>query len=85
MATETLTELELLHRFIGKELAAGKKSLTVKESLERFEEYQRDIAKLQEALRPALEEAARGEGHAMDWKEFFRRNEERLRAMGIPE
>ena len=85
MATETLTELELFHRFVGKELAAGNKRLSVQESLERFEAYQRDIVKLKEELQPALEAAARGEGRSIDWDEFFRRNERRLREMGIPE
>jgi len=83
MATETPTELELFHRFVGKELAAGNRRMSAQESLERFEVYQRDIAKLNEELRPALEAAARGEGHPIDWDEFFRKGEERLRAMGI--
>lgn len=85
MATETLTELELFHRFVGKELAAGNRRMSVRESIERFEAYQRDLAKLEEELRPALEEYERGEGGPIDWDEFFRRNEERLRALGIPE
>jgi hypothetical protein len=59
--------------------------MSVQESIERFEAYQRDIAKLNEELRPALEAAARGEGHPIDWDEFFRRNETRLREMGISE
>lgn len=85
MATETLTELELFHRFLGKELARGNKKMTAQESLERFEAYRRDVEKLNELLRPALEEVARGGGKKIDWDEFFKRNEERLRAMGIPE
>ena len=83
MATETLTELELFHRFVGKELAAGNKRMSLKESLERFEEYQRDLAKLEEALRPALEEAERDGGHPMDWDRLKSRVRQRLTEEGV--
>lgn len=85
MATETLTDLELFHKFIGKELERGHKKMKVQECLERFEAYRRDVEKLQQMLQPALEAAARGEGKEIDWEEFHRRNAARLRAMGIPE
>jgi hypothetical protein len=83
MATETLTELELFHRFVGKELAAGNKRMSLQESVERFEAYQRDLAKLEEALRPALEEYERGEGGPIDWDELKSRVRERLAQEGI--
>lgn len=85
MATETLTELELFHRFLSKELARGNKKMTAQESLERFEAYRRDVEKLTEALLPALEEFNRGEGGPIDWDQFFHEGEERLRIKGIPE
>jgi hypothetical protein len=83
MAIETLTELELFHRFVGKELAAGNKRLSVQESLERFEAYQRDLEKLKEELRPALEEFERGEGGPIDWDELKARVRQRLAEEGI--
>jgi hypothetical protein len=83
METETLTDLERFHRFVSKELAAGNRRMTVQECLVRFEEYQRDLAKLEEELRPAIEEFERGEGGPIDWDEFYREGEDRLKAKGI--
>ena len=83
MATETLTELELFHRFLGEQIARGNKRISVAQGLELFQAYRRDIEKLKEALRPALEQYERGEGGPIDWDKFFREGEERLRAKGI--
>lgn len=85
MATETLTELELFHRFVTQEIARGNKAMTPQQSVERFAAYLRDVEKLNKTLRPALEEAARGGGRTIDWDEFFREAESRLRAEGVPE
>lgn len=85
MATETLTELELFHRFVAKELARGNKAMTVRETLDKFDAHRRDVEELREFLRPALEQYERGEYGPMDWDEFFREADERLRGKGIPE
>jgi hypothetical protein len=83
MATETLTDLELFHRFVGKELAAGDRRMSVQECLVRYEAYQRDLAKLEEALRPAIEEFERGKGGPIDWDELKTRVRLRLAQQGI--
>lgn len=84
MATETLTELELFHRFLAKEIGRGNKRMTPQESIEKFEAYRRDVRKLQELLQPAFEQCERGECGPIDWDEFFREAEERLRGRGVP-
>jgi hypothetical protein len=85
MATETLTDLELFHRFLGQEIARGNTAMTPEQSVERFEAYRRDIAKLRELLQPALEQVERGEYGPIDWDEFFREADARVRARGISE
>ncbi len=83
MATETLTELELFHQYLGKQIAGGNKRMSVQESLDRYDAYRRDVAKLNEALRPALEEFERGEGGPIDWDALKSRVYRRLAEEGI--
>ena len=83
MATVTLTELELFHRFVGEQLARGEKALTPQQSLERFTAYRRDVEKLQEFLRPAIEEYERGEYGPIDWDRLKSQVRDRLAAEGV--
>ena len=68
MATDTapLTELELLHRFIAERLANGGRHMTADQCLAEFREYQRELEKCREEIRPALERSLRGETKPFD-------------------
>lgn len=85
MATDVqeITELELLHRFIGEELVAGRRRRTVDECLAEFRQYQRELERLREEIRPALERSLRGESPPFDVEEIKRRVRERLAGRGI--
>ena len=85
MATdlETQTELEAFHKYVGELLKKGKRKMTAEESLADFREYQKELERLREELRPALERAARGEGKEIDVEDILRRGRERLAKEGI--
>lgn len=80
----TPTDLERFHRFLGEQIARGEKSLTPQEGLDRFAAYQRDVEKLNELLRPALEQVERGEYGPLDWDRLKSRVHDRLAAAGVP-
>ncbi len=68
MATQTPTELESFHRFLTEQLRGGGKGLSPEESLNAFRAYQRDLARLQEGIQPAVERFHRGQGgHELDY------------------
>ncbi|MCH7987606.1 MAG: hypothetical protein IID46_00490 [Planctomycetes bacterium] len=85
MATdlETQTDLEAFHKFIGELLKKGKRKLPVEESLVVFREYQQELERLREEIRPALERAAKGEGKEIDLEDILRRGRERLAKEGV--
>lgn len=61
-----LTDLELLHRFIGDVLADNGRKITVEECLAEFREYREKLEWMREAIRPALEGSLRGESKPFD-------------------
>ena len=81
--TATLTDLELLHRFIGEQLARGGRRTAVDDCLAEFREYLREVERCREEIRPALEQSLRGETKPFDPEEVIRRNRERLREFAI--
>jgi hypothetical protein len=83
MTTTTETELEAFRRFVDEQIKRGERKLSPEQSVAAFRAYQRDLERLQEELRPALERSARGEGKEIDWEEFERRGRERLAREGI--
>ena len=85
MATdlETQTDLEAFHKFVGELLKKGKRKLPVQESLVAFREYQQELERLREEIRPALERAAKGEGKEVDLEDILRRGRERLAKEGV--
>ena len=85
MATdlETQTDLEAFHKFIGELLKKGKRKLPVEESLVAFREYQQELERLREEIRPALERATKGEGKELDLEDILRRGRERLAKEGV--
>ena len=85
MATdlETQTDLEAFHKFIAELLKKGKRKLPVEESVVAFREYQQELERLREEIRPALERAAKGEGKEVDLEDILRRGRERLAKEGV--
>ena len=85
MATdlETQTDLEAFHKFIGELLKKGKRKLPVEESRADFREYQQELERLREEIRPALERSLRGESKPFDPEDIIRRAKERLAEKGI--
>ena len=85
MATdiETQTDLEAFHKFIGELLKKGKQKLPVEESLVVFREYQQELERLREEIRPALERSLRGESKPFDPEDIIRRAKKRLAEEGI--
>ncbi len=85
MATdlETQTDLEAFHKFIGELLKKGKRKLPVEESLVAFREYQQELERLREEIRPALERSLRGESKPFDPEEMKRRVVRELEQRGI--
>lgn len=70
MPTETqtaeMTELELLHRFVGEQLANGGRKKTVDQCLAEFREYREKLEWMREAIRPSYERSLRGETKPFD-------------------
>jgi hypothetical protein len=77
--SETATELEQFHAFIGEKLRNGNgaSQCTPEESVAAFREYQAELQRLRAELAPALERARRGEGREIDFDELLRRCRER--------
>jgi hypothetical protein len=83
-----MTDLELLHRLLGAELARGGRSRPVDEDLTGFRQYLADVERLREEIRPALERSLRGETKPFGPEEVMARQEQvmrRINALGIPE
>ena len=83
MATGTMTELELFHRFVGENLTNGGKDLSPEESLQAFRSYQRELAGLRKAIGPSLQRSLRGESKPFDGEKIKRRVTEKLAKEGI--
>lgn len=85
MATEleTQVELEAFHKFLGEQLKKKKCPLTVTQSVEAFREYQDELERLREEIRPALERSLRGESKPFDPEDMKRRVTRELKEKGI--
>jgi hypothetical protein len=78
-----VSDLELLHEFIGHVLQNGGGSKTVDEVLDEFREYLEELERLREEIRPALEASLRGESKPIDWESLKERVTRRLAEQGI--
>lgn len=89
MAAETgmisLSELELFRRFVDTCLSNGGKQMSLDECLADFREYQSELARLREEIRPALERSLRGESKPFDIEALRAEVERRMDDLGIPE
>jgi hypothetical protein len=86
MATDnipSLTEVELLHSFIGTRLDSGHRDDSVEQTLADFAEYRRQLEEFRATLREAEAQSARGESKPLDVDDVIRRGRERLAAKGI--
>ncbi|MCH7987604.1 MAG: hypothetical protein IID46_00480 [Planctomycetes bacterium] len=87
MATELeiQTDLEAFHKYVGELLKKGKRKMTVEDSLAGFREYQKDLDRLREEIRPALEQSARGESEPLDIEKLKTEVTNSLAEKGISE
>ena len=85
MRTKAVSELESFSLFISEYLSNGDGSLTLEESVEAFRAHQRDLERLKEDIRPAVERFKRGghEGRELDYKKVEGDVTQRLAAEGI--
>ena len=83
MATDTVTELEAFHKFLGERLKNGRCKLSVEQSVEAFRAYQRELQTLRQDLAPALEESARGNSAPLDIEQLKAEVREALAEKGI--
>jgi len=82
--TRVLSDLELLHRFIGRNLEAGHREQPVDECLSEFHRYLESVNRLRDEIRPGLERSLRGESaEELDVEDIIRRGRERLAERGI--
>ena len=82
---ETQTDLEAFHKFVGELLKKGKRKLPVDESLVVFRQYQQELERLREEIRPALEQSARGESEPLDIQKLKTEVTKSLAEKGITE
>jgi hypothetical protein len=79
MAADDPSELVAFHRFIGDQIQGGSVDLTPEESVEAFRAYRRDLERLRDDLRPAIDRLQRGEpAIAPDIEDVKRRGRVRL-------
>ncbi len=78
-----VSDLELLHQFIGESLQNGGRLKTVDEVLGEFQEYRAEVERLREEIRPSLERSLRGESRPIDWEALKQRGRQRLAQKGI--
>ena len=78
--------IRLPRQFLSDQLLQqGYTTLTPEESVAEFREYQKQLQRLRNELRPALEEHQRGEGSEIDISDIMERNRQRLANQGIIE
>ena len=67
MATNLPSELEVFYQFLAEQLQNGASDLSPEQSVEAFRSYQRDLERLKNDIRPAVEQFKRGEGRQLDY------------------
>jgi len=83
--SRVLSDLELLHRFIGQKLQSGRRDQPLEECLTEFRRYLASVERLRDEIRPALERSRRGQyGKELDVEDLIRRGRQRLADRGSP-
>ena len=82
-SSETRTDAELVHQYLGKLLANGWRHEPVARLLNELAEYYRELERARSLIRVAEESSARGESGPLDVEDVIRRGRERMAAEGI--
>ncbi len=86
MNVDNSSELVVFHRFLGDQIEGGSVDLSPEESVQAFRAYQRDLERLRNELKPAIDRFERGEpAISLDIEDVKRRGRERLARQGIRE
>lgn len=80
-----MTEVEVLHQYLGERIANGGREAPVKKVLADFQLYCQELDKMRELLREARDSSARGESGPLDLDALLKRVERRWDEKGIPE
>jgi len=67
MTTNSPSELDVFYHFLAEQLQDGASDLSPEQSVEAFRSYQRDLERLKNDIRPAVEQFKRGEGRQLDY------------------
>jgi hypothetical protein len=78
-----VSDLELLHDFVGASLQNGGRLKTVDEVLGEYRKYLAEVKRLRDEIRPALERSLRGECKPIVWDALKERVTRELAAEGI--
>ena len=81
MATNLHTDLDAFNQFVRDRL--GGHDLSLEESLDRFRQYQQELADLREKLRVAEEQSAQGQSGPLDIEKTISEVRDRLTREGI--
>ena len=86
MATDSTTEIEAFHRFLGDQIEGGPVDVSPEESVQAFRAYQRDLERVRNDLGPSIDRFDRVEpASPLDIADVKRRGRERLAREGIVE
>jgi hypothetical protein len=77
------SDIELLHDYLGKQLAEPGRSLSLDEVLAGFQEYYRQLRLLRSRVQQAEDSLDRGEGRPLDVDSLIARVRKRLLEQGI--
>jgi hypothetical protein len=78
MSPELPLERDAFNAFLDQQFVLGPNEATLEDALTAFRAYQRDLERLKEKLRPALEEADRSEGKPLDLDAVLQRIRDRV-------
>ena len=83
MSTETPSELEMFHGFLGQQLRDGTRDLSVEESVQAFRRYQQELQRFKTEIQPALAESQSGQSQPLDVEQIIARGMERAAKKGL--
>ena len=85
MAADLPSELEVFCNFLAEQLQNGDSDLSPEQSVEAFRAHQRDLDRLKQDIRPAVERFKCGEGRQLDYDAVKDEVTQRLAEKGITE
>ena len=77
------SDVQLLHDYLGRQLAGGEQDLSLDQALLGFQEYYRQLRELRSKVRQAEDSLARCEGRPLDVDAVISRVRKRLAERGI--